>query len=139
MHDARVGGDAPRLATRACMSAGVFSVQRQTARGHEPIMTIGCRKGKSGSGGTHKAHSKFGCRLQKCGVHLCALGINIEIFSSAARRGICSGTSSAMSEHDTFGPRLRSERERRGISLGTVVTVTKVGADLWTGLEKNDF
>ena len=44
-----------------------------------------------------------------------------------------------MSEHDTFGPRLRSERERRGISLGTIVTVTKVGADLWTGLEKNDF
>lgn len=44
-----------------------------------------------------------------------------------------------MSEHDTFGPRLRSERERRGISLGTIVTVTKVGADLWVGLERNDF
>ncbi|MEN3338976.1 MAG: cytoskeleton protein RodZ [Acidobacteriota bacterium] len=44
-----------------------------------------------------------------------------------------------MSEHDTFGPRLRSERERRGISLGTIVTVTKVGADLWIGLERNDF
>ncbi len=44
-----------------------------------------------------------------------------------------------MSEHDTFGPRLRSERERRGISLNTIVTVTKVGADLWIGLERNDF
>jgi hypothetical protein len=44
-----------------------------------------------------------------------------------------------MSELDTFGPRLRSERERRGISLGTIVTVTKVGADLWVGLERNDF
>jgi hypothetical protein len=44
-----------------------------------------------------------------------------------------------MSEHDTFGPRLRSERERRGISLNTIVTVTKVGADLWVGLERNDF
>jgi hypothetical protein len=44
-----------------------------------------------------------------------------------------------MSEHDTFGPRLRSERERRGISLSTIVTVTKVGADLWVGLERNDF
>ena len=44
-----------------------------------------------------------------------------------------------MSEHDTFGPRLRSERERRGITLSTIVTVTKVGTDLWVGLERNDF
>jgi hypothetical protein len=34
---------------------------------------------------------------------------------------------------------LRSERERRGISLETIVAVTKVGADLWVGLERNDF
>ena len=44
-----------------------------------------------------------------------------------------------MSERDTFGPRLRSERERRGISIETIVLVTKVGADLWLGLERNDF
>jgi transcriptional regulator with XRE-family HTH domain len=44
-----------------------------------------------------------------------------------------------MSERDTFGPRLRSERERRGISIETLATVTKVGADLWIGLERNDF
>ena len=44
-----------------------------------------------------------------------------------------------MSDRDTFGPRLRSERERRGISIETIVTVTKVGADLWLGLERNDF
>ena len=44
-----------------------------------------------------------------------------------------------MSDRDTFGPRLRSERERRGISIETIVTVTKVGADLWLGLEHNDF
>ena len=44
-----------------------------------------------------------------------------------------------MSDRDTFGPRLRSERERRGISIETIVAVTKVGADLWTGLERNDF
>ena len=43
-----------------------------------------------------------------------------------------------MSERDTFGPRLRSERERRGISLKTIVDVTKVGADLWQGLERSD-
>jgi hypothetical protein len=44
-----------------------------------------------------------------------------------------------MSDRDTFGPRLRSERERRGISIETIVAVTKVGADLWIGLERNDF
>ena len=44
-----------------------------------------------------------------------------------------------MSHRDTFGPRLRSERERRGISIETIAAVTKVGADLWLGLERNDF
>lgn len=44
-----------------------------------------------------------------------------------------------MSERDTFGPRLRSDRERRGISIDTIVAVTKVSADLWVGLERNDF
>lgn len=43
-----------------------------------------------------------------------------------------------MSERDTFGPRLRSERERRGISIDAMVGMTKVGADLWRGLERND-
>jgi len=44
-----------------------------------------------------------------------------------------------MSEQDTFGPRLRAERERRGISVDTIASVTKVGGDLWEGLERNDF
>ena len=44
-----------------------------------------------------------------------------------------------MSDRETFGPRLRAERERRGISLETIATVTKVGKDLWVGLERNDF
>src|SRR5687767_322667 len=44
-----------------------------------------------------------------------------------------------MSDRDTFGPRLRSERERRGISLVTIASVTKVGVELWEGLERNDF
>jgi len=44
-----------------------------------------------------------------------------------------------MSDRETFGPRLRAERERRGISLATIATTTKVGADLWEGLERNDF
>jgi transcriptional regulator with XRE-family HTH domain len=44
-----------------------------------------------------------------------------------------------MSDRDTFGPRLRAERERRGISLDTIASVTKVGAELWEGLERNDF
>ena len=44
-----------------------------------------------------------------------------------------------MSDRETFGPRLRAERERRGISLDTIASVTKVGGDLWEGLERNDF
>ncbi len=44
-----------------------------------------------------------------------------------------------MSERDTFGPRLRRERERRGISLDTIVTRTNVNLELWQGFESNDF
>lgn len=44
-----------------------------------------------------------------------------------------------MSDRETFGPRLRAERERRGISLETIAAVTKVGEELWDGLERNDF
>jgi cytoskeleton protein RodZ len=44
-----------------------------------------------------------------------------------------------MSERDTFGPRLRRERERRGITIETIAAVTKVSPDLWIGLERNDF
>ena len=43
-----------------------------------------------------------------------------------------------MSERDTFGPRLRRERERRGISLETIVTRTNVSLELWHGFESND-
>ena len=44
-----------------------------------------------------------------------------------------------MSERDTFGPRLRRERERRGISLETIAAVTNVSVELWQGFESNDF
>jgi transcriptional regulator with XRE-family HTH domain len=44
-----------------------------------------------------------------------------------------------MSDRETFGPRLRSERERRGISLETIALVTNVSVELWQGLERNDF
>lgn len=43
-----------------------------------------------------------------------------------------------MSERDTFGPRLRRERERRGITLETIVTRTNVSLELWHGFESND-
>ncbi len=43
-----------------------------------------------------------------------------------------------MSDRETFGPRLRRERVRRGISLETIASVTNVSADLWEGLERND-
>ena len=44
-----------------------------------------------------------------------------------------------MSERDTFGPRLRRERERRGISLEAIVTRTNVSLELWEGFESGDF
>src|SRR5690349_21203648 len=44
-----------------------------------------------------------------------------------------------MTERDTFGPRLRRERERRGISLETIAAVTNVSVELWRGFEANDF
>ena len=44
-----------------------------------------------------------------------------------------------MSERDTFGPRLRRERERRGLSLETIAARTNVSVELWAGLESNDF
>src|SRR5262249_10283186 len=44
-----------------------------------------------------------------------------------------------MSERDSFGPRLRRERERRGISLETLASRTNVSVELWMGLETNDF
>jgi len=44
-----------------------------------------------------------------------------------------------MSEQEAFGPRLRRERERRGISLDHIALLTNVSVELWMGLEKNDF
>ena len=43
-----------------------------------------------------------------------------------------------MSERDTFGPRLRRERERRGISLDAIVALTNVSLELWEGFESGD-
>jgi transcriptional regulator with XRE-family HTH domain len=60
-------------------------------------------------------------------------------FDRIERRDNCSARIAAMSERDTFGPKLRSERERRGISLDTIASVTNVGVELWQGLERNDF
>lgn len=44
-----------------------------------------------------------------------------------------------MSEQQAFGPRLRRERERRGISLEQIATRTNVSVELWMALERNDF
>jgi cytoskeletal protein RodZ len=43
-----------------------------------------------------------------------------------------------MSERDTFGPRLRRERERHGISLDAIVRRTNVSLELWQGFESGD-
>src|SRR5262245_29482360 len=56
------------------------------------------------------------------------------------RRGNCARQGTAMSsERETFGPRLRRERERRGITLDAIATRTNVSIELWMGLEANDF
>ena len=43
-----------------------------------------------------------------------------------------------MADREQFGMRLRREREKRGISLDGLAETTKVGVDLWIGLEQND-
>ena len=40
---------------------------------------------------------------------------------------------------DDFGPELRRERERRGISLEALAETTKVSIELWEAMERNDF
>ena len=40
---------------------------------------------------------------------------------------------------DDFGPSLRAERERLGISLDELAITTKVAVELWEGMERNDF
>jgi transcriptional regulator with XRE-family HTH domain len=44
-----------------------------------------------------------------------------------------------MSARDAFGPNLRRLRIQRGITLQRLADETKVGVDLWEGLEQNDF
>ena len=44
-----------------------------------------------------------------------------------------------MSEREAFGPNLRRRRVQRGITLETIAASTKVSADLWSGMERNDF
>lgn len=43
-----------------------------------------------------------------------------------------------MGEQQEFGPSLRGARMRRGISIAQLSKKTKVVADLWEGLERND-
>lgn len=40
---------------------------------------------------------------------------------------------------EDFGPRLRLEREWRGITLEELAATTKVSIDLWEAMERNDF
>jgi hypothetical protein len=43
-----------------------------------------------------------------------------------------------MAERDEFGPNLRAARMRRGMTIAALAEATKVGSDLWEGLERND-
>jgi transcriptional regulator with XRE-family HTH domain len=42
-------------------------------------------------------------------------------------------------DREDFGPELRRERERRGISLETLAATTNVSIELWEAMERNDF
>jgi hypothetical protein len=42
-------------------------------------------------------------------------------------------------DRDTFGPRLKQERERRGIALKSIAASTKLKESLFAELERNDF
>lgn len=44
-----------------------------------------------------------------------------------------------MGEREAFGPNLRRIRVQRGISLERIAAGTKVGVELWDGMERNDF
>ena len=44
-----------------------------------------------------------------------------------------------MSPREAFGPNLRRLRIQRGIALAQIAQETKVSADLWDGLEHNNF
>jgi len=44
-----------------------------------------------------------------------------------------------MSERDAFGPNLRRERLKRGVSLQSIARTTKISQELLEGLEQNDF
>ncbi len=44
-----------------------------------------------------------------------------------------------MRSREAFGPSLRRIRLQRGISLEQIALETKVNADLWAALERNDF
>jgi len=49
------------------------------------------------------------------------------------------GQTTAMSEHDAFGPSLRRQRVQRGITLEQIATATRIGRELWAAMERNDF
>jgi transcriptional regulator with XRE-family HTH domain len=44
-----------------------------------------------------------------------------------------------MSERDAFGPNLRRERLKKGVSLQSIARTTKISQELLEGLEQNDF
>jgi transcriptional regulator with XRE-family HTH domain len=60
-------------------------------------------------------------------------------WSRAALDGFLRKRLVAMSERDAFGPNLRRLRVQRGVTLEQIAEKTKVSADLWQALEKNDF
>jgi transcriptional regulator with XRE-family HTH domain len=66
--------------------------------------------------------------------HVCG-GYRLSYGEPTARELLCP---EGVNDRHSFGVRLRRERERRHISLEQLASETKVGADLWMGLERGD-
>src|SRR5258706_9510862 len=79
-----------------------------------------------GSSGNSTRHGPMKC--SKCAVFPCTESS----FQLSFRRRM-------QADRDTFGPRLRLERERRGIELKAIADATKIKESLFAELERNDF
>src|SRR5689334_8952884 len=67
---------------------------------------------------------------------LCALPASASL--RHVGRVLACRASDDMSGREAFGPNLRRLRLQRGISLEEIARRTKVSAELWAGLERND-
>jgi len=64
--------------------------------------------------------------------------IHVSWYCQSAMAGRSRGGRAMISERDGFGPALKAERVRRGITLRAIADSTKIGISLLAALERND-